>query len=144
MTISCLKELDYIDKDPQKTQNLGRMDETQPPKTSVDTVREVMEILHNKLPPMPKNLAVMSHHNFYPKLKVDLNDADISPETGQKWLILQRNYNDIISKHSSDMGLNHLEEMKIDTDPNLPPVARKPYPLTLKHHKFVKEELNIY
>ena len=31
--------------------------------------------------------------------------------------------------------------MKIDTDPNLPPVASKPYPLPLKCHKFVKEEI---
>ena len=26
------------------------------------------------------------------------------------------------------------------TDPELPPVASKPYPLLLKHHEFVKEE----
>ena len=38
-------------------------------------------------------------------------------------------------------GLTHLEGMRINTDLNLPPVARKPYPLTLKHHKFVKEEI---
>ena len=43
----------------------------------------------------------------------------------------------MISKHSSDKGLTHLEEIKIDTDPHLPPVVSKPYPLLLKHHKFV-------
>ena len=31
--------------------------------------------------------------------------------------------------------------MKINTEPNLPSVASKPYPLPLKHHKFVKEEI---
>ena len=31
--------------------------------------------------------------------------------------------------------------MTIDTDPNFPPVVSKPYPLPLKHHKFVKEEI---
>ena len=31
--------------------------------------------------------------------------------------------------------------MKVDTDPNLPPAASKPYHLPLKHHKFVKEEM---
>ena len=31
--------------------------------------------------------------------------------------------------------------MKIETDPELPPVASKPHPLPLKHHKFVKEEV---
>ena len=38
-------------------------------------------------------------------------------------------------------GLMHLEEIKINTDHNLPPAASKPYPLLLKHHKFVKEEI---
>ena len=31
--------------------------------------------------------------------------------------------------------------MKIDADPNLPPIESKPYPLPLKHHKFVKDEI---
>ena len=44
----------------------------------------------------------------------------------------------MISQHSSDIGLTHLEEMTIKTDPDLPPVASKPYPLPLTHHKFVK------
>ena len=30
--------------------------------------------------------------------------------------------------------------MTIETDPELPPVASKPYPLPSKHHKFIKEE----
>ena len=34
-----------------------------------------------------------------------------------------------------------MEEITIDIDPNLPPVVSKPYPLPLKHHKFVKEEI---
>ena len=38
----------------------------------------------------------------------------------------------------------HLEEMRINTDPNLPPVASRLYPLPLKHHKFVKEEIENY
>ena len=33
-----------------------------------------------------------------------------------------------------------MEEIKIDTDPHLPPVANGLYPLPLKHHTFVKEE----
>ena len=31
--------------------------------------------------------------------------------------------------------------MTFDTDPNLPPIAGKFYPLPLKYHKFVKEEI---
>ena len=80
----------------------------------------------------------MFHHNFYQKLSVDLEDADIIHETSQKLLNLQQKYD--TSKHSSDNGLTHLEEMKTETDPNLAPVASKPYPVPLKHHKLVKEE----
>ena len=35
----------------------------------------------------------------------------------------------------------HLEEMVLHTKPGNIPVARKPYLLPLKHHKFIKEEL---
>ena len=62
-------------------------------------------------------------------------------ETRQKLQVLQQNYDDIVSKHSSDIRLTHLEEMTIDTDLNLPPIVSKPYPLPLKHHKLVKEEI---
>ena len=31
--------------------------------------------------------------------------------------------------------------MIVKTDPDLPPVLSKPYPLPLKHHEFVKEEI---
>ena len=59
----------------------------------------------------------------------------------QKLQTLKEDYNDIVSKHGSDIGLTHLEEMKIESVPKLPPVASKPYALPLKHHKFVKEEI---
>ena len=40
---------------------------------------------------------------------------------------------DIINKHSSDSGATHIEEMKIETNPELS------YPLPLKHYKFLEE-----
>ena len=45
---------------------------------SPNTVEEVMEISHDKIPPMPEKSAFMFHHNFYPNLKVELKDTDIS------------------------------------------------------------------
>ena len=87
---------------------------------------------------MPEKLAFVFHHNFCLKCKADLEDAEITPKIKQKLTDLQQKYDDIISKHSSDIGLMHLEEIRIDTYPNLPPVVSKPYPLPLKH-KFVKE-----
>ena len=107
------------------------------PQTSTVTIGEVIEISHEKLPLMPEKLAFVFHHNFYLRPKVDLDNAEITPEIRQKLTDLQQKY-DIISKHSSYIGLKYLEEMKIDNDQNLAPVESKPYPSPLKHHKFEK------
>ena len=63
----------------------------------------------------------MFHHNFYLKPKVKLEDAIISDETKNRLQALKKNYNDIVSQHSSNIGLAHLEEMVIERDPKLPP-----------------------
>ena len=68
----------------------------------------------------------------YPKPKVILEEATISDETRSKLQVLKQDYNDIVSQHISDIGLTHLEEMITKTDPELPPVASKLYPLPLK------------
>ena len=52
----------------------------------------------------------MFHHTFYPKPKIDLEDAEISNETQQKLQISKQDYDDIVSKHSSDIGLTHLRK----------------------------------
>ena len=90
---------------------------------------------------MPEKSAFMFHHNVCPKPKIDLRDTEIPKETRQKLLTLQQNYDDIVSKHSTDIRLTNLEEMTINTDPNLAPVTSKPYPLPLKHQEFMKEEI---
>ena len=89
---------------------------------------------------MSERLAFVFHHKFCLKSKVDLEDAEITPEIRQKLTHLQQKYDDIISKHSNDIEHMHLERVPIDTDLNLPPVPCKPYPLPLKH-KFAKEEI---
>ena len=106
----------------------------------LENVREIAEVSQDKLPPMPEKSAFMFHHNFYPKPKVKLEDAIISGETKSKLQELKQHYNDIVSQHSSDIGLTHLEEMIIKMDQELPPVVNKLYPLPLKHHTFIKEE----
>ena len=37
--------------------------------------------------------------------------------------------------------MTYLEEMVIEPNPELPPVVTKPYPLPLKNHKFIMEEI---
>ena len=46
-----------------------------------------------------------------------------------------------MSHKSSDIGVTALEEVPIETEPNLPPVASKPYVILLKHQEFVRQEL---
>ena len=48
----------------------------------------------------------------------------------------------IISKGSADIGKTLLVEMDIDTG-NSPPIACRPYMLPLKHHNWVKKEIEI-
>ena len=55
--------------------------------------------------------------------------------------MFKQDYDDIVSKCSSDIGLTHQEEMTIETDPELSPIVSKLYPLLFKHHTFVKEEI---
>ena len=90
---------------------------------------------------MPKKSAFTFHHNFYPKPKVKLEDTIISVETKEKVQVLKQNYNDTVSQHSSDIELTHLEEMVIKMNPELHSVVTKLYPFPLKHHKFIKEEI---
>ena len=48
-----------------------------------------------------------------------------------------------MSHKLSNIGVTTLEEIPIETDPNLPPVASKPYVIPLKHQEFVRQELLI-
>ena len=59
---------------------------------------------------MPEKSAFTFHHTFYPKPKVVLEDAPISDKTWDRLQKLKQDYNDIVSQHSSDIGLTHLEE----------------------------------
>ena len=125
-TIGYIKEMEYIEK--------SQIDQQ-------ENIKEVSKISQDKLPPMLEKSAFTFHHNFYPKIKVVLEDATISDKTQARLQELKQDCNDIVSQHSSDIGLAHLEEMTVKTGPDLPPVASKPYPLALKHHTFVKEEI---
>ena len=51
-------------------------------------------------------------------------------------------YDQIISKGSADIGKTLLVEMDIDTGDS-PSIACRPYTLPLKHHDWVKKEIEI-
>ena len=85
--------------------------------------------------------AFMFHRDFYPKCRITLLDAELSPKTQQQLEMLLEEFSDIMSKSSSDNGLTHLEEMVLHMKPGSTPVMSKPYLLPLKHHKFIDEDL---
>ena len=83
----------------------------------------------------------MFHKNFYLKPRITLLDAELSPKTQQQLEALLQKFSDKMSKSSSDIGLTHPKEMELYTELGSIPVVSKPYSLSLKHHKFVKEEI---
>ena len=81
MTISYVEESDDKEKDAQEQlKHSWKNIKTQPPQRSTVTVGEIIEISHDKLPPVSEKSAFMCHHNFCLKPKVDLEDADIAQE----------------------------------------------------------------
>ena len=70
---------------------------------------EVTQISHEKVPPMPEKPTCMFHNSFYPKTKIYLEDTEISKEIQQKLQTLKQDYENIVTQHSSDVGLTHLE-----------------------------------
>ena len=87
-------------------------------------IREVSKISWDNSPPVPERSAFTFYHNL-PRTQDRFENAKISEETRHKVQVLKQKYNDIVSQHSSDIGLTHLDVMKIGTDPELPIVASK-------------------
>ena len=72
--------------------------------------------------------------------KVDLEDKKIKQETRQEFNKLCDRFDDIISKGSDDIGKTLLVEMDINTGDS-PPIASKPYTLSLMHYDWVQKEI---
>ena len=73
--------------------------------------------------------------------QVLLNDTKISKETKTALYELLQKYDTIISKNNNDIGQTDLIKMHIATRPDTAPIAAQPYPLALKHHDFLKQEI---
>ena len=74
--------------------------------------------------------------------KVELQDANVSEEHQNAFNELCKEFKDIFSVDSSDIGKTPLVEMEIDIGDSLP-ITQKPYTLPLKHAKWVQKELEI-
>ena len=108
---------------------------------SLDSNRKNCHENTDKLAPIQENSAFMFHKDFYPKTRITLLDAELSPGTQQQLEILLEEFSDIMSKSRSGIDLTHLEEIVLHMKPGSIPVVCKPYSLPLKHYKFIKEEI---
>ena len=72
--------------------------------------------------------------------RVNLQDAQISAKYREQFKQLCKEFEDIFSKDSTDIGKTSLITMDIDTGDS-PPVCQKPYNLPLKHREWVQKEL---
>ena len=73
--------------------------------------------------------------------KVNLQDAKIAEEDLQQFKKLCKEYYDIFSKDSTDIGRTPLVTMEIDMGDS-PPITQRPYNLPLKHSDWVQRELD--
>ena len=71
---------------------------------------------------------------------VNLQDAQVSAKYREQFRQLCKEFEDIFSKDSTDIGKTSLITMDIDTGDS-PPVCQKPYNLPLKHREWVQKEL---
>ena len=76
--------------------------------------------------------------NWIPELNSE--DADITEETREKFEEMCDPHPDAFSKNNKDIARTTLIEMEIDMGDSLP-VAQNPYTLPLKHHEWVRKEI---
>ena len=72
--------------------------------------------------------------------RVNLQDAQVSAKYREQFRLLCKEFKDIFSKDSTDIGKTPFITMDIDTGDS-PPVCQKPYNLPLKHREWVQKEL---
>ena len=83
---------------------------------------------------------LISPGDVYPNRKVKLQDAEIANETRRRFEEMCDRHQEAFSKNNKDIGRTTLIEMEIDTGDSLP-VAQNPYTLPLKHHEWVRKEI---
>ena len=85
---------------------------------------------------------LISPGDVYLNRKVKLQDAEITNETRKLFEEMCDKHPEAFSKNNKDIGRTTLIEMEIDTGDSLP-VAQNPYTLPLKHHEWVRKEIEM-
>ena len=90
--------------------------------------------------PVPKS-SILIPGNVQIQRQVPLSDAKRLKEKKIALYDLLQKYVTIISRSNKDIGRTDLIKMYIATRPNASPIATQLYPLALKHHNFLKQEI---
>ena len=93
----------------------------------------------NKAIPMEKKF-ITSPAEVNTHRKMQPQDAEVAKKYKEQFKQLCKEFEDVISKDSIDIGKTPLITMDIDTGDS-PPICQKPYNLPLKHRKWVQKEL---
>ena len=94
----------------------------------------------SELPLEKKFITSPAEVNTCTHRRVNLQDAQVSAKYREQFRQLCKEFEDIFSKDSTDIGKTSLTTMDIDTGDS-PPVCQKPYNLPLKHRERVQKEL---
>ena len=100
---------------------------------------EEIEGEENEATPLEKKF-ITSLAEVYTHRKIQLQDVDIAKKHKEQFKQLCKEFEDIFSKDSTDIGKTPLITVDIDTGDS-PPVCQKPYNLPLKHREWVQKEL---
>ena len=83
---------------------------------------------------------IVSPADICSRVKPKLKDAEVSEEWREKFNSLFKQYSNVFSSSSADIGKTPIVQMEIDTGDN-PPISQRPYSLALKHVEWVRQEL---
>ena len=107
-------------------------------KEECNKVSEIDEKEDESIPLEKKFITSPAEVNTHRKMQ--LQDAEVTEEYRERFRLLCKEFEDVFSKDSTDIGKTSLITMDIDTGDS-PPVCQRPYNLPLKHREWVQKEL---
>ena len=90
------------------------------------------EVIHDPNPVEKCFIASLADIDFILHQENDLKDANVTEQEKKSFDDLCREFDDVFSKSSTDIGRTPLLTMDIDTG-DQPPITQRPYNLALKH-----------
>ena len=107
--------------------------------SSIEITEIVLDEKEDESIPLEKKV-IASPAEVNTHRKMQLQDAEVTEEYREKFRLLCKEFEDVFSKDSTDIGKTPLITMDIDTGDS-PPVCQKPYNLPLKQREWVQKEL---